>query len=104
MVLDSVRRTLNRRGYRVIEARNAAEALRTFELHAQEIDLVLSDAIMPGMSGPELLAKIHARSPGMPLVLMSGYTKDTMDTDGLRETGCCRPSTEWRAQPTRRRG
>jgi len=88
VVLDSVRRTLNRRGYRVIEARNAAEALRTFELHAREIDLVLSDAIMPGMGGPQLLAKIHATSPGMPLVLMSGYTKDTMDTDGLREIGC----------------
>ena len=88
VVLDSVRRTLQRRGYRVIEARNACEALRTFELHAPEIDIVLSDAIMPGMDGPELLERLHAVSPGMPLVLMSGYTKDTMDAERLRAIGC----------------
>jgi len=88
VVLDSVRRTLQRRGYRVLEARNANEALSAFDLHAEEIALVLSDAIMPGLGGPELLAQIHARSPNMPLVLMSGYTKDAMDTERLREIGC----------------
>jgi signal transduction histidine kinase/CheY-like chemotaxis protein len=88
VVLDSVRRTLTRRGYRVIETRNATEAIRAFELQGSEIDLVLSDAIMPGLSGPELLSRIHAKNPGMPLVLMSGYTRDTMDNDRLREIGC----------------
>jgi two-component system, cell cycle sensor histidine kinase and response regulator CckA len=88
VVLESVRRTLQRRGYRVIDARNGVEAMRAYELHGDEIQLVLSDAIMPGTGGPELLAQIHARNPGLPLVLMSGYTKDTMDTDRLREIGC----------------
>jgi two-component system, cell cycle sensor histidine kinase and response regulator CckA len=88
VVLDSVRRTLTRRGYRVIEARQASEAMRAFELHAGEIELVLSDAIMPGLGGPELLAQFHARRPELPLVLMSGYTRDSMDTDSLREIGC----------------
>jgi two-component system, cell cycle sensor histidine kinase and response regulator CckA len=88
VVLDSVRRTLQRRNYRVLEARNAPDAMRQFELHRSEIDLVLSDAIMPGMGGPDLLAQIHAQQPELPLVLMSGYTKDSMDTDRLREIGC----------------
>jgi DNA-binding NtrC family response regulator len=88
VVLESVRRTLQRRGYRVLEARNGVEAMRAYELHGEEIQLVLSDAIMPGTGGPELLAQIHVRNPGLPLVLMSGYTKDTMDTDRLREIGC----------------
>ncbi|HEX4683767.1 MAG TPA: ATP-binding protein [Gemmatimonadaceae bacterium] len=88
VVLESVRRTLERRGHRVIAARTSAEALRAFDLHAAEVTLVLSDAVLPGMSGPELLAHIHVRRPNIPLVLMSGYTKDTMDTDRLREIGC----------------
>ena len=86
VVLESVRRTLQRRGYRVLEARNANEAMSAFELHSDEIELKAElDAIMPGLGGPELLAQIHARNPNLPLVLMSGYTKDSMDTERLRE-------------------
>ena len=88
VVLDSVRRTLQRRGFRVLEARNGVEAMRLYELHGEEIQLVLSDVVMPGTGGPELLAQIHARNPNLPLVLMSGYTRDNMDTDRLREIGC----------------
>jgi PAS domain S-box-containing protein len=88
VVLESVRRTLERRGHRVLVARTSAEALRTFDTHPGDVSLVLSDAVMPGISGPELLGQIHARRPNIPLVLMSGYTKDTMDTDRLREIGC----------------
>jgi two-component system cell cycle sensor histidine kinase/response regulator CckA len=88
VVLESVRRTLERRGHRVIAERSSADALRAFELHGAEVTLVLSDAILPGLGGPDLLAQIHARRPDIPLVLMSGYTKDAMDTDQLRAIGC----------------
>jgi CheY-like chemotaxis protein len=74
------RRVLAKHGYTVIEARNGGEALSLLVRGDHAIDLVLTDAVMPQMSGPELAAAIESLRPELPVILMSGYT----DADLLR--------------------
>jgi two-component system, OmpR family, response regulator CpxR len=70
---------LETRGYRVICCTTAEEALAVFEKGS--IDLVLSDVLMPGMDGTELISRIKAIAPTVPTILFSGkikvYEKDT---------------------------
>jgi DNA-binding response OmpR family regulator len=61
---------LETRGYRVITCANGDEAMKVFE--AGGIDLVLTDLIMPGLDGTELIARIKALSPSTPAILFSG--------------------------------
>ncbi len=72
-VRKSLVETLETLGYRVLGVESAEEAL---ELDLTPIDLVLSDQVLPGMSGLELCDALRARRPGLPIVLMSGYTDD----------------------------
>lgn len=65
-------------GYRVLEATDGIDALRVFRQHQEEIDLVLTDAIMPGMGGRELSEKLLRLRPNLRVLWMSGYTKDEM--------------------------
>ena len=68
------RKVLERSGYRVIEARNGKEALAAAEDISNAVDLVISDIVMPGMGGSELVDRIRERLPGVPVILMSGYS------------------------------
>ncbi len=70
-VRTMTKRILDRAGYEVIAAASAEEALRVFE-NADSIGLILTDVVMPGMSGPEMLARILLDRP-VPALLMSGY-------------------------------
>jgi DNA-binding NtrC family response regulator len=63
---------LNRSGYRVLTALNAEAALRAFEEAPQAIQLVISDVVMPGMKGPQLIRSIKSLSPSTATLLMSG--------------------------------
>jgi two-component system, cell cycle sensor histidine kinase and response regulator CckA len=76
---DAVReitgRVLARAGYTVIEARYGSEALELAVGTA--IDLVLSDVVMPGLSGPEVVARLQERTPGLPALFMSGYAPES---------------------------
>jgi PAS domain S-box-containing protein len=87
-VRDLIRRFLEFDGCKVIEASSGCEALEIWGLRGSEIDLVISDVVMPGSTGPELAAAIHARSANVPFLLMSGYTQDALDefapAEGLR--------------------
>lgn len=71
---------LETRGYRVVTCTNADDALRMFEQGG--IDLVLSDLVMPGLDGAELIARIKKLSPQTPAILFSGsvkgYERDTV--------------------------
>lgn len=69
---------LQRGGYRVIEADNGVSALRIVEAGDAAFDLVLSDMVMPGMGGRELAGHLQRLLPDVPVVLMSGYTRDAM--------------------------
>ncbi len=73
---------LKRQGYRILEARNAGEALLLCEKHAGKIDLLLSDVVMPKMSGPELARRLGAGHPQMKILCMSGYTDDAVAMHG----------------------
>lgn len=72
-VRRAVERILVTRGYRVFAAGTAAEALSIAE--QQQLQLVLSDVVMPGMSGPEVVSRIRELVPSIRVLLMSGYTE-----------------------------
>lgn len=80
-------RILPRLGYRVIEAGNGAEALDRFQEQKDEIDLVLTDVIMPVMSGPELASKVEKERPDLPILFISGYTDDMLEGQDIRGRG-----------------
>jgi signal transduction histidine kinase/CheY-like chemotaxis protein len=69
------RRTLEQRGYHVIEAENGEQALEVTRTAEQHIDVVVTDLTMPKMGGDELVAHIRSVQPGAGIVLMSGYTE-----------------------------
>jgi len=76
---------LTRSGYDVIEARNAGEALLHSEGRAGTIHLLLSDVVMPQLSGPELAKRLAKSRPDMRVLCMSGYTDDSIVRHGVLE-------------------
>jgi CheY-like chemotaxis protein len=83
---ELVRRLLQRQGYTVLVASNADEALRLFEEHSS-IDLLLTDVVMPGASGPELTRQLVERRPALKVVYMSGYTEEAIVQHGVLKPG-----------------
>ncbi|HEY6386079.1 MAG TPA: ATP-binding protein [Candidatus Acidoferrum sp.] len=84
-VCDLVRAILTSRGYTVLSARLPHEAERIAETHQGKIDLLLTDVIMPGMSGAELSKRIAMRVPGVKVLFMSGYIDDSVVRQGISE-------------------
>jgi signal transduction histidine kinase len=66
-------RVLTQYGYKVLAAGDGDEALRMFQSSENEIDLVISDVVMPKMNGPDLYRAIRERKPAMKCILISGY-------------------------------
>ncbi len=66
-------RILKERGYAVLEASNGKDALDAARKYAEKIDLVLTDVIMPGMSGAELVSQLEVVRPGIKVLYVSGY-------------------------------
>ena len=77
---------LRRHGYRIIDARNAGEALLHAEAHDGFIHLLLTDVVMPQMSGPELARRLGRSRPAMRIICMSGYTDDSVVRHGVLES------------------
>ena len=77
---DSVRsfaiRALKRQGYDVIEATSGAEGLEKFEEVGGQVDLVVSDVVMPEMDGPSMLNELRKQRPDIKIIFMSGYPDD----------------------------
>jgi two-component system, cell cycle sensor histidine kinase and response regulator CckA len=71
-----VERALLLQGYAVLAAGGPGEALGLFRARAAEIDLILSDVVMPELQGPELVRRLLALRPGIKAVYMSGYAPD----------------------------
>ena len=77
------KRVLTRAGYVVLEAASGADALALSASHASPIHLVVSDAVMPGMGGAEVIQSLQAQRPGLRALLMSGYTDDDKVRRGI---------------------
>jgi nitrogen-specific signal transduction histidine kinase/ActR/RegA family two-component response regulator len=86
-VRQFVRRVLEWQGYAVLEAAHGPDALRVAAEHGGRIDLVLTDVVMPGMSGRALAEALTASRPGLRVLFMSGYTDDEILRRGLGTTG-----------------
>ncbi|MCE9564134.1 MAG: response regulator [Planctomycetes bacterium] len=76
-VRDFVRIVLTHAGYSVHSAADAKQALEVFQADPERFSLVLSDIRMPGRTGVELAADLHARTPNVPIVFMSGFVGGT---------------------------
>lgn len=74
-------------GYRVLPAASAEEALKLAEKFTERIHLLLTDVIMPGISGRQLAEKIHTRRPDTKIVYMTGYTDDMVVQHKVLEPG-----------------
>jgi two-component system cell cycle sensor histidine kinase/response regulator CckA len=77
---DAVRsfasRALATRGYTVLEAASGAEALEIMDREQGQVDLVVSDVVMPEMDGPTLLRHLRERNPDIRIIFMSGYAEE----------------------------
>jgi signal transduction histidine kinase len=83
---ELTRRLLQRHGYTVLVAANADEAIRLFEQNAC-IDVLLTDVVMPGASGPELTRRLVERQPALKVIYMSGYTEEAIVQHGVLNPG-----------------
>jgi signal transduction histidine kinase/CheY-like chemotaxis protein len=85
-VRDLARRILELEGYAVVTASSGEEALRLWD-DVGPVDALLTDIVMPGLGGRELAATLTSRSPRLRVVLMSGYTQNAEQLDGLLASG-----------------
>jgi len=72
-ILNVVQAALNREGFEVLQALNGDAAIELFESLHRPIDLLLTDVVMPGMSGPMVVDRLLAMQPSLPVLFMSGY-------------------------------
>jgi len=87
MVRRLARRILERKGYTVLEASEGGAACLVSEKHAGEIQLLLTDVVMPQMSGVELYDRLRRQRPGLRALFMSGYTETTVPQGDREQTG-----------------
>jgi len=80
---DLAKRVLRSAGYTVLTASNGGEALLLLEKHPGTVDLLLTDLVMPGMSGRDLAARLMQLRPQMKVLHMSGYTDDAILQHGV---------------------
>jgi two-component system cell cycle sensor histidine kinase/response regulator CckA len=81
------RRILSRNGYQVITAVNGLNAIEVAASHPGDIDMLLTDVVMPQMLGKEAADRIRALYPAIEVLFMSGYTQGVLDSQGVLEAG-----------------
>jgi CheY-like chemotaxis protein len=87
VVRELVREILERKGYVVLEASRGTDAILVCTGHEGAIHLILTDVVMPGMSGSELCARLTPLYPGVKVLYMSGYTDDAIVHRGILDPG-----------------
>ncbi len=87
MVRTLTRRILESHGYRVLEARNGKEALEIAERHVGPLHLLLTDVVMPKMSGKELAQHLQKSRPETKVLYMSGYSENLVSHQGILDAG-----------------
>jgi len=86
-IRELVRRVLGAYGYRVLEAADPQHAARIAEEHSSAIHLLVSDIVMPGLSGPDLAQRIACRRPQMRVLYMSGFAGGLNTSSGTLSSG-----------------
>ncbi len=87
LIRGLTRQMLEEHGYRVLEASDGISALKLVRTDANHFDLVLTDVVMKGMSGPELVRELNRSNPVLRAIFMSGYTGDLVGDVDLAQTG-----------------
>jgi PAS domain S-box-containing protein len=86
-VRNAMKRILVSYGYRVLVARGGAEAIALAKEYGEALDLVLSDVIIPGLSGPDTVREVQKHAPRVKPLFMSGYTDHAILRDGVLQAG-----------------
>ena len=86
-VRQLVRETLESKGYTVLEADNGEAAMQLARTHDGTLDMLITDVVMPGMSGRELAQQLGASHPQTKILFLSGYTEDAIVHQGVFEPG-----------------
>jgi PAS domain S-box-containing protein len=87
LMLGLTRQTLEDHGYTVLPVSDGKSALETAQARSGSLDLVLTDIVMRGMSGPELVARLSTSNPGLRFVFMSGYTGELFSGHEIVDRG-----------------
>jgi len=86
-VRKAIVRLLERRGYRVLEAGNAKEALHAVRQYAQPIHLLITDVVLPDMNGKQVALAIQRERPEIKVLFISGYAENAIFKNGVLEPG-----------------
>ena len=86
LVRRLAKRQLESAGYRVLQAVDARTALNIYNNFEAEIDILLTDVVMPGMSGVQMVEQITRRAGALKVIFMSGHNDEIIDTHGIRKT------------------
>jgi PAS domain S-box-containing protein len=86
-VREVARRFMEMQGYTVLEADGPLQAIQLAEARTQRIDLLVSDVVMPTMSGPELAQRVAVSHPEIKVLYISGYTHDAIAQHGVLQSG-----------------
>jgi CheY-like chemotaxis protein len=81
-----ISRVLASCGYRVLEAENALQAMDLADSQIESLDLLITDLVMPGMSGRELAAHLTARRSNLPVLFISGYAPDATGGEAILDS------------------
>jgi PAS domain S-box-containing protein len=87
MVRSLLKSVLEADGYTVLDASNGADAVRLFRQYAAPIHLLVTDVVMPGMTGKEVATSLRAQCPSLKVLYMSGYTDNAIVHHGVLEPG-----------------
>jgi CheY-like chemotaxis protein len=86
-ILRMTRMMIERKGYSVLSAATPTEAIDLAKTHADEIDLLMTDVVMPEMNGRDLAGLLTAIFPDIKLLFMSGYTANVIAHHGVLDDG-----------------
>ena len=87
MIRSLTRQMLEHTGYRVLEARDGEDALEVFMPHADEVQLLVLDVVMPRMDGRQLYDNISELRPGVPVLFCSSYSADILESEYMLQVG-----------------